>query len=422
MIRPILMLVTMFVMARSTPAMPRLLTEFEVSHPAFLDLGMQFGPSGPSLSITTFDVGTPTDDVYVVRGIDKLARAQGKGDVKLELLTDSTLWPNQANIVKNGSQVLTADGFFVSSKKSTGSVELFDVSEFPLVTKTKVSEDRKANFYHRAFFMDVDEDGVDDIVAARAFKSFNPLSKAEGEIMWFKPPSPGNTTWTTHYLTTPQGAGPGVGFEQVDLDGDGKMEFVAAQFFTAKALSIWECKKIKWSECENGEGVSSYVVDEVGDSFFNVQWVDLNNDGKKDLLATTNTANGKGAVYAYELKGDFRNGQAAWTKHTLATGYKPKVIFPPGQGSPGTAHAFKVKDDSNDKPAIIVSADDGGWVDVLFANSTDTADWSYSQNRLVNSTGTVGTVTSPMDVTGSGKKVFFVPLYHESKIQMYMFD
>lgn len=408
--------------SQSTPAMPRLLTEFAVNHPAFLDVSMQFGRSGPSLSITTFGVTNPTDDIYVVRGIDKLAASEGKGEVKVEVLATDTVWPNQANIVKNGSQVLTADGFFVSSKKSTGSVEIFDVSRFPLIKKTKVSEDRKANFYHRAFYMDVDKDGVSDIVAARSYKSFNPLAKPEGEIMWFKPPSSTSGTWTTHYLTTPQGLGPGVGFEQADLDGDGKMEFVAAQFFTAKALSVWACENSKWSECENGEGVSSYIIDEVGDSFFNVQWIDLNNDGKKDLLATTNTANGKGAVYAYELKGDFRNGPAAWIKHTLATGYKPLKIFPPGQGSPGTAHAFKVQDNSDDKPAILVSADDGGWVDILFAVSTNATDWTYSQNRLTTSTGTVGTVSPPMDVTGSGKKVFFVPLYAESKVQMYMFD
>ena len=37
-----------------------------------------------------------------------------------------------------------------------------------------------------------------------------------------------------------------------------------------------------------------------------LQHVDLNGDGKKDLLATTNTANGKGAVYAFELVGDFK--------------------------------------------------------------------------------------------------------------------
>ena len=34
--------------------------------------------------------------------------------------------------------------------------------------------------------------------------------------------------------------------------------------------------------------------------FFSVAWVDVNGDGKKDLLASTNEANGRGGVYAYE--------------------------------------------------------------------------------------------------------------------------
>ena len=100
-----------------------------------------------------------------------------------------------------------------------------------------------------------------------------------------------------------------------------------------------------------------------------VSWVDLNGDGRKELLATTNEANGHGGVYAYEQPStDWKNGN--WTKHTLAKGYKPTLPFLPGRGSPGTATAFFVRESDRalkkgTRPAVVVSADDGGFVDLL---------------------------------------------------------
>ena len=46
-----------------------------------------------------------------------------------------------------------------------------------------------------------------------------------------------------------------------------------------------------------------------------------------DLLATTNEANGKGAVFGFELPvGGFDKPGATWAKHRIATGYKPTKV------------------------------------------------------------------------------------------------
>merc|ERR1711907_202305 len=102
---------------------------------------------------------------------------------------------------------------------------------------------------------------------------------------------------------------------------------------------------------------------------------------------------GKGAVYGYRLIADFRRGPEAWERHTLATGYKPLHKLLPGQGSPGTAYAFHISaanstntpmespdvtrqqtsESAVEYPVILVSADDGGWFDLL----TRTAPWTY---------------------------------------------
>ncbi len=434
--------------------MPQLVANISIPHPAVADIA-PFGRSGaPALVVGSF-YPTGVDAVRVIENIDGIFNGSAAPG-PVEILESDTQWPNQATIVRGGQAVLTACGFFVSSQKSTGSVDLFDVSNFPAepAKRTKLSDDRKENFYHKvrrslvlgiksgfhhslifctyhivsphlthkAVFLDVDGDGDEDVVSARAFASTNPLSKAEGEMMWFD--NGGNGSWTTHYLTKPQGHdGPDVSFEVTDLDNDGVPEFVASQFFTVKRLAVWSCNKTSWSLCENGEGVTVSNVDTIDEGgFFSVQWIDLNLDGKRDLLATTNMADGKGAVYAYELIGDFQDGPSAWKRHIIATGYAPiHRFFPPGQGSPGAAIAFQQSVHQKMKPTIMVSADDGGWIDILFPSSDAVTDWTYDKHRLITIDGTIGSMSTPVPIVKGGAVVFAVPLFAEGIVQLYKF-
>ncbi len=107
----------------------------------------------------------------------------------------------------------------------------------------------------------------------------------------------------------------------------------------------------------------------------------MNGDGKKDILATTNGSNGKGAVFAFELVGKYEDGPSAWKKYVISSGYTPTNTWAPGAGAPGSAFAFhpSTKHDSNAKPYIIVSADDGGLVDLLTPNTNESNDWSYAK-------------------------------------------
>ena len=234
-------------------------------------------------------------------------------------------------MLRSAPHTRSPPSFFVSPFKSTGSVNLLDVSAFDPsninTKKIKISTDRSGNFYHHAEWLDVNGDGRLDVLAARAFKSMNPFSHPESDLVWLEQPPEGAAgKWIEHQITGK--AGPGVAFTVVDLDGDGKVEVVAAQFFVKQQLSVWWCEEQFWSECVNGTGVKSAVIDDAEKApYFNVAFVDLNNDGKKDLLATTNEANGKGAVFGFELPvGGFDKPGAKWAKHRIATGYKPTKV------------------------------------------------------------------------------------------------
>jgi hypothetical protein len=253
----------------------------------------------------------------------------------------------------------------------------------------------------------------------------NPFAKAKAELVWLKPPSSPNSEWVEKVLTGDNG--PGVAFCLTDIDGDGKVEVVAAQYFVAPQLSIWYCDSENWSDCVNGTNVKSVVIDNSEKApFFAVEWTDLNNDGKKELLATTNTANGNGAVFVYEQKqqSNIQNKNVkisdyTFTKTKIADGYKPTKAFLPGRGAPGRATSFYIHDNDT-KKAILVSADDGGFVDLLVPSSGTGNSFSFDKIRVLNSTGTVGS-PSIMDVDGDGFADFAVPLFAEKKVAVYSF-
>lgn len=421
MVLPSSMFAFIFLVASVHGVMPELKNKIPLKHVAVATMAPGFrGDSGAALLLTTFYPFGP-DHVYFIPHARSLVNATAIP----QLIENVTVWPNQASPAQQGAiagsenKVVVAGGFFVSPKKSTGTVDIFDVSNYPDVARTQVSEDKKGNFYHHTEWVDVNGDGKLDIVGARCF---NPTklfkkTKAKGELVWFEQPDdPTVGPWKTRVLAN----GPDVSFTQVNLDGDKNVQFVATQFFTSKQLAIYSCSHPTWSMCENNTDVSVVVLDTGDGAYFNVQWVDLNGDGKKDILATTNEANGKGAVYAFEQPKNWRTD--TWAKHVLASGYKPKDRYLPGKGSPGSALAFDLFVGPTGKaaasvPHIMVSGDDMGIVDILSPRQNQS--FVYDQIRIINSTNTIGTPTFhnyPNEPT-----LLFVPLFAESQLGVYSF-
>ncbi len=400
-----------------------------LDHVAVASLADGFpGSNGSStLLLTTFYPTGDNDGIYAVPNLASLFGSSPQ-QPQLIKLADAE-WPNMAELAPEGSVagrrvVLTAEGFFVSGSKSTGTVRLIDVTNAlnnaSSVVVQKISTDKKSYFYHCARWVDVDGDGRLDIIAARAYKSMiNPLEKPKGELVWIRQPEKPDGEWVTGVL----GEGPDVAFELVDLDGDGKAEVVSAQYFTASQLSVWWCNASTWSACDVGSGSaamqSAVIANEESTPFFNVQFVDLDGDGNKELLATTNTANGNGAVYVYQRTGASGGpgGFGEWKSFTVATGYKPKEAILPGRGSPGTAVAFRLDKSSTDpRLHVVVSADDGGFVDLLSpSGAQDNWAFQYNKTRVVTSSNTVGT-PAVGDVNGDGVAELFVPLFAENKL------
>jgi hypothetical protein len=414
------------------------------------------------LLCTTFSPTTTADWVVQVGG---LAAATSMGFTSLNVTTvdGDAVWPNQADWVPaspafdfNGA-VLGASGFFADvpgyPSKATGAVDLYvarnDDATPTGFDKVQLSVDKANYFYHKAILLDCNGDGLLDVMAARVTVPsgtlLDPAEPPTSELvcMLQPPAAAGAGAWAEVVVFT---NGPDVSFVLVDLDNDGAAQVVASEYFVNQRLAIYSCNGASsslgagshnnWVLCAGGANVSTVVIDDTEGAMFNVAWVDLDGDGTKDLLATSQGMSGSGRVLAYLQPTTSGAGEPSawrtepWPKHVLADGYKPKKAYLPGRGSPGTATPFAppptqsaAMTTSGERPWLAVSADDGGWVDLLVpppaGNDDPSANpWLYAKTRVVSSSGTVGTVAAG-DVDGDGVAELFVPLYDENRLAMY---
>jgi hypothetical protein len=311
---------------------------------------------------------------------------------------------------------VVAGGFLVPGN-TDGLIYLYDTSDPPSPKRSDnpVAALKKGYFYHQTAWVDINGDGRLDLLAARATVPTLPWKKKAADLVWLEQPASGamGGSWAEHLIVSD---GPDVAFALVQW-GSGPFQIVSTQFFTAQALSLWWCEGASWAACSDGGSgaVKSRVIDGSVGAFFNVQLADLNGDGKAELLATNNVADGKGKVLAYEVPDDWKAGDFA--SHVLQDGYKPKgSTLLPGKGAPGVARTLPTL--VNKKPLILVSGDDAGTVYLLSAASAAAGDWSYDAELVAEGSATVG---SPAfgDANGDGVPELWVPNYSDNKMLVF---
>lgn len=390
----------------------RPLGKISVKDPAFVRV-LQCSNSPPSLWITHFSALTAGE---VLRVFNLSASYPNFSAANVQLLSSDFKWPNIISIApaEIGEYLVVPDGFLVPLKE-TGGLYLLKIncnsSEIsqPLLTAAtpiEITAPKTSFFYHMVVWQDMNNDGLLDVVTARAN---DPLfGTPSGQLLWLEQPKTDpltNVPWTEHPLVD----GPETVFIFTDLDPeDDQYEVIAPQFFTQHlALYAFGLK--------NNSLLYSRYLDETIGPAYDAELVDLNNDGARDLLITNHVGDSGGSVYGYEIPSDFRKGD--FKRHTLATGF---AVTEKGshQYAPGFAYSFKPHTSYDGKPYILVAGDGSQKAYLL---TPTVADFTYNNTVIVSFDGVVGSIGFGDIIGKDGWTEFFVPDYDGNAIYGYTF-
>lgn len=344
------------------------------------------------------------DQVGHIRNIGDIDPASFDFETDYEKLTDptsgpptfnppNTTWPNNALRAPDG--VLPFEGLLILQgfhpTPAAGRLTIVDVAtlEEHIVHEAALDPpcgvDDEPRFFHMALFYDMDDDGLLDVVTVRSgFKALPEIACPPlSELVCCK--SPGDAIqpdeqWDEMALFG--GMGPNICLAMHNFDGDGAPEIIATHFFTGNASSPPTKGKIvmcgapfggSWSEVDGKNLPRVKLINESQGFPFSIEIVDLNGNGKMEILATNHQPNclpfpgAPGQVYALEqpASGDMLNDD--WAVQALLDGALPQPMPPVGARgarlAPGHAtpfHPKKKNENSRKRPWILVSGDEAG--------------------------------------------------------------
>jgi hypothetical protein len=481
-------------------------------NPAFTAIDTYNSPSGPSedLLVTSFfnvfkdPTGTTVtsyfsrDLVARIRGLNTLSPLTFDKNADVEELTDiggpptvlapNTMnWPNDAIRVPDGvvpfEAIAVPQGFLAAIPPGRLSlINLDDPGRQEYIVHQSTggppggscdssSNLSKPRFYHQVAFADMDNDGFRDIVTVRSsFKVQGPGSVCffTGELVWFRNPGAAlapNVQWDEHVLLgfPVTDAGPDLAIKAYDFNNDGTPELVATSFFMLGGfIRIYGAPVGQtWAAVDqiNGPTVRQATIAAGAQGQpFDIELVDLNLDGKIDILSTNHqpdncfevTQNAiPGRVLAFEQPASGNVFGGGWVRHTLKDNIRPNATYPvptsgPGRLAPGKATAFVPTRglQGKSKPWIVVGGDEASKVWLLTPVSASKTNWDYQSavifdindaygpgttQTLIGPTGfapgvSISTIGTPVvrydSPSATGQAQIFIPVFEGKQIHI----
>jgi hypothetical protein len=406
----------------------------------------------------------------------------------LEVLTDRgaaaplTVWPNETDRVPDGVvpfEAVVVPGGFLSADKP-GRFTLVDVSD-PARREYVIAEAGTAKpecrdgmvrneqwYYHQALFHDMDGDGLQDIITARAsFKPFLHRCPPTGELIWFRNPGAAlapDRPWEVHVLVglPNERNGPEVNLDLADLDADGVPEIIATHFSTSDHITIFGAPAGRpWRALHDEPQLRprrQTIMSGQGRPFA-VEAVDLDLDGRLEILTTNHQGDGcfdvtrdaiPGRVLALVPPADDRIFESTWSVQVLKDDIRPHPTVPapergPGRLAPNRALAFwpQRSMEGRERPWIVVGGDEASKVWVLRPLAPRArGDWRYASHVIFDinqhygagttqtlqrdpqgvKVGTIGGIAWRYDRPGPrGRAVIYAPVFEAREIHLLSF-
>ena len=384
------------------------------------------------------------------------------------------VWPNEAQRVPDGilpfEAIVSPQGFHPTPEP--GRLTLINLddpgrTEYLIDQSTQAggscSNDPNFNpnnnprFYHLVKWFDMDGDALKDAVTVRSgFKVSGTFCIAPvGEVVWFKNPGGAldpNTPWDENVVagfpSLPGGFG-GMGAADIsldvtDLENDGIPEVVGGNFFTGEMITLYGAPVGEnWTDVDVTTNPARFAqISTDQGAVFQASFVDLNRDGKMDVLATNHQSDGcfrrtqdviPGRVYALEQPANGDIFGSPWITHILKDDIRPNPTYPaplvngvpdpagPGRLAPGLAQIMWPTpwDEYFYRPWILVGGDEASQVWLLKPNdpNANSTDWTYSSAVIFDindyyGANTTQSLTAPAPATGVSISTIGGPAWH----------
>ena len=307
--------------------------EFSIKNAAFIEIN-SFEDSEDFMLVSTF---SPFHDgnIYIVPGLKEAVVA---GDISTltsyKLDTPDFKWPNNlAAIPKDvfGERAIVVPDGFLVPMHGNGGVYVVRMDESDL-TKTKdtvkITAHKGGYFYHMGEWIDMNGDGRKDFLTARS------NGKAgHGELLWLEHPEDGlnaSDSWTEHIV----GNLADISFtmETSEAYPDEIILYIPSFFDEAVRM-------VRVSTVDGTLVANKTIDDTLIQSAYSTTLVDLNGDGKRQLMVNNHEKKDKDTgIWAYEFPEDPWNDD--WTRVALATNFHNAFSLTAPNMSPGFPYVF----------------------------------------------------------------------------------
>ena len=429
---------------------------------------------------------TSRDLVARIPDLSKINFSEFDGERDIQVLSDldgisRQVWPNETSRIPDDvlpfEGVISPQGFLSTPRPGrltilniddpSGPEYVVDQSTFQPPRCEQGSDANQPWFYHDARFIDMNEDGLRDIVTVRSsLITSGGFCAPTGQLLWFRNPGADlepDVEWDEYILvdTEPKPGGPEVNMNAYDINGDGVMEIIASHFFKHDAITIYGPPEGKrWSDIDTENGVTVRQNDIMRGQGrpFAIEIVDLNQDGKLDVLTSNHQGDQcfdvtktdvPGRVLAIEQPTDGKIFDSDWVVHVLKDNIRATPTFPepergPGRLAPNRAVAFwpERSMETERKPWLVVGGDEASKVWILKPIDEIPSSWEYESAVVLDindyygenttqtlmkdpqgiSISTIGGLSWRYDRPGQdGRAEFYLPVFEARDIHVLSF-
>jgi len=332
-------------------------------------------------------------------------------------------WPKEVRQVPRSvlghDAVVHLDGSTIFGK-TAGSVYLTNLRDFLFPATYDIGVGvlpiPSTFMYHTGLWKRVDNDNRVDFMGCRVEIEAGMVKFAQ--LYWLAQPRDGITgTWGPPEVLKESACDTNMAETPLAI-GANTYDVVYATGLHLRRLTFFYTSSGTINRWDNPNNIAAVLLDS-GREFFDVTTVDLNKDGRADLLVTVVSQTG-GSVEVYQIPSDFRNVNQ-YVKRVIADGFVSRNGGASGR-TPGIARPFYPTSNTAGKPWIMVSGADDGRAYYLRPTSTATTSWDYEKVTVADhGVNQVVWGMASADIDGDGFTELFVSVRGRNKVETYTF-